>query len=123
MYRLAYRNFSDHESLVANHSVKVGGGNGARGGGGTAGIRWYELRNPNGTPVVFQQGTFSPDSTYRWMGSIAMDHMGTSHSGTALRAVLSIPKFAIRAARLPTQSVRFRQKRSCSPVLALSSAG
>jgi len=26
--------------------------------------------------VVYQQGTFSPDSTNRWMGSIAMDKAG-----------------------------------------------
>ena len=24
----------------------------------------------------FQQGTFAPDATYRWMGSIAMDQAG-----------------------------------------------
>ena len=40
------------------------------------GLRWYEVRNPNGTPTVYQQGTFAPDATYRWMGSIAMDHVG-----------------------------------------------
>jgi len=67
MYRLAYRNFGDHESLVVNHSVTAGS---------SVGLRWYELRNPNGTPTVFQQGTFAPDSSYRWMGSIAMDHVG-----------------------------------------------
>lgn len=68
MYRLAYRHFSDgHESLVVNHSVTAGS---------SVGIRWYELRNPNGTPTVYQQGTYAPDSTYRWMGSIAMDKLG-----------------------------------------------
>ncbi|HET6178188.1 MAG TPA: choice-of-anchor D domain-containing protein [Candidatus Sulfotelmatobacter sp.] len=66
MYRLAYRHFADgHEALVATHSV-----------GTPAGIRWYEIRNPGGTPVVFQQGTYRPDSNYRWMGSIAMDQVG-----------------------------------------------
>jgi len=65
MYRLAYRNFGDHESLVATHSV-----------GTPSGIRWYELRDPGGTPFVYQQGTFAPDASYRWMGSIAMDHTG-----------------------------------------------
>src|SRR5581483_11746319 len=37
MYRLAYRNFGDHEALVLNHTVDVDGS-------GHAGIRWYELR-------------------------------------------------------------------------------
>ncbi len=34
MYRLAYRNFGTHESLVVNHSVVAGSG---------GGVRWYEL--------------------------------------------------------------------------------
>jgi len=64
MYRLAYRKFSDgHESLVFNHSV-------------TTGVRWYEIQKPNGTPTVFQQGTFAPDASKRWMGGIAMDQTG-----------------------------------------------
>lgn len=71
MSRLAYRNFGDHQSLVVNHSV----GTGFLNTGPTA-VRWYELRNPAGTPLVYQQGTYSPDSTYRWMGSIAMDQAG-----------------------------------------------
>jgi PKD repeat protein len=81
MNRLRYRNFGSHQSLVVNHSVTASG---------TVGIRWYEFRNPSGTPTVYQQGTFSPDSTYRWMGSIAMDQagniaMGYSASSTSLR--------------------------------------
>jgi len=70
MYRLAYRKFSDHESLVVNHSV-----------GSPSGIRWYELRIPGGTPAVFQQGTYAPDTSYRWMGSIAMDQSGNMALG------------------------------------------
>ena len=68
MYRLAYRNFGTHESLVTNHSVTAGGA--------PSGVRWYELRNPGGTPSLLQQSTFSPDATSRWMGSIAMDQQG-----------------------------------------------
>ena len=67
MYRLAYRNFGDHEALVVNHSVTAGS---------SVGVRWYELRLANGTPSVFQQGTYAPDSSYRWMGSVAMDQSG-----------------------------------------------
>ncbi len=67
MYRLAYRNFGSHESLVVNHSVAAGT---------SGGVRWYEIQNPNGTPVVAQQGTFAPDSNFRWMGSVAMDQSG-----------------------------------------------
>src|SRR5258708_468451 len=67
MYRVAYRNFGDHESLVVTHSVTAGS---------SVGARWYELRNPATTLSVFQQGTFAPNSSYRWMGSVAMDHAG-----------------------------------------------
>ncbi len=70
MYRLAYRNFGGYESMVVNHSVTVGT---------SVGVRWYELRSPSagaGTFNLYQQGTFAPDSTYRWMGSAAMDQSG-----------------------------------------------
>ena len=75
MYRLAYRNFGDHESLVVTHSVAANG---------VTGMRWYELRGPWATPTVFQSGTYAPDTTYRWMGSIAMDHAGDMALGFAV---------------------------------------
>ena len=68
MFRLAYRNFGTYESLVVNHSVTVGTT--------ASGVRWYEVRSPGGTPALFQSGTFSPDATSRWMGSIAQDQQG-----------------------------------------------
>src|SRR5713226_7798394 len=58
---------TDHEALVVNHSVTAGS---------SVGVRWYELRPSGSTLNVFQQGTYAPDSTYRWMGSIAMDKSG-----------------------------------------------
>ena len=67
MHRLAYRNFGDHESLVVNHSVTAGS---------SVGVRWYEIRSPGGAAAVYQSGTYAPDSNYRWMGSITMDHVG-----------------------------------------------
>ena len=67
MFRLAYRNFGDHESLVANHTVK---------GGALAGVRWYEIRNPNSSPYVYQQETLVDPNTSFWLGSVAMDRMG-----------------------------------------------
>jgi hypothetical protein len=68
MYRAAYRNFGDHESLVFDHTVDAGGG--------VAGIRWYELRGLGTSPAIFQQSTYAPDSTHRWLGSAAMDRLG-----------------------------------------------
>ncbi|HWH41915.1 MAG TPA: hypothetical protein VNU21_18835 [Usitatibacter sp.] len=77
MYRLAYRNIAGVERLVVNHSVRVGTSN----RNPFTGVRWYEIRNPNGSPSIFQQSTFSPDSSYRWMGSIAMDKLGNMAMG------------------------------------------
>ncbi|MGC2112799.1 MAG: choice-of-anchor D domain-containing protein [Candidatus Korobacteraceae bacterium] len=92
MYRLAYRNFGDHESLVVNHSVAVNGG---------GGVRWYEIRSPGGTPVVAQQGTYAPDASYRWMGSIAMDKAGDIALGYSVSSSAVYPSIAI-AGRVPT---------------------
>jgi hypothetical protein len=74
-WRLAYRNFGDHEALVTNQSVEALPG--------VAGVRWYEIRRevtPSTkatTYSVYQQGTYAPgDGVHRWMGSAAMDKNG-----------------------------------------------
>src|SRR5438309_8030536 len=75
LFRLAYRNFGTHESLVTNQSVSAGTGP----NGEVSGIRWWELRSPNSSPVIFQEGTYAPgltDGIHRWMGSIAMNSLG-----------------------------------------------
>ncbi|RMB63202.1 T9SS C-terminal target domain-containing protein [Dokdonia sinensis] len=71
MYQVQYRQFSDHNSIVLNHTVDVDDTL-------LGGIRWYELRqNEVGSPwSIFQQGTFSPDDQSRFMGSIAIDGDG-----------------------------------------------
>jgi hypothetical protein len=76
MHRLAYRNFGTHESLVTNQSVEAVAN--------IAGIRWWEIRDPDGSPVIFQEGTYAPGATdgiHRWMGSIAMDQSGNMALG------------------------------------------
>ncbi len=87
MFRLAYRNFGDHESLVVNHSVQVG----TTSKNPYSGVRWYELRSPGTTPAVFQQSTFSPDTSYRWMGSIAMDGQGNMALGYSVSSSTLFP--------------------------------
>ncbi|MGA8111205.1 MAG: hypothetical protein WB974_17340, partial [Acidobacteriaceae bacterium] len=68
MQRLAWRDFGNHQSIVATHSIDT------RAGGG---VRWYEFRlDATGNPQLYQQGTYAPDGNYRWMGSIAMDRRG-----------------------------------------------
>ena len=104
MYRLAYRNFGDHEALVVNHSVTAGS---------SVGVRWYELRSPNTTPTVFQQGTYAPDSNYRWMGSIAMDKSGDIALGYSVSSSTMNP--AIRfTGRAPTDTLGTLQAENVS---------
>jgi hypothetical protein len=72
MVQLQYSNVGGNPALWVTHSVSTSG---------RAGIRWYEFRNLSGTPSVFQQGTFSPDTTHRWMGSVAVDGQGNMAVG------------------------------------------
>ena len=75
LFRLAYRNFGTHESIVTNQSVSAGSGP----SGEISGIRWWELRSPNSSPFIYQEGTYAPgitDGVHRWMGSVAMDAEG-----------------------------------------------
>ena len=91
MYRLAYRNFGDHESLVVNHTVAMDGQFGLT---SQTGIGWYELRDlGNTTPTVHQQGTTAdPDNTtFRWMGSLAQDKLGNMALGYSTSSSTTFP--------------------------------
>jgi Fibronectin type III domain len=84
MYRLQYRNFGTHETLVTNHTVDVGSDRGA--------VRWYEVRNPGAAPVIYQQGTFGPaDTLNRWLGSAAMDASGNLAIGYSVSNTTTFP--------------------------------
>ncbi|MBZ5666834.1 MAG: choice-of-anchor D domain-containing protein, partial [Acidobacteriia bacterium] len=96
MFRLVYRNFPDHSVLLTSHSVQAGT---------SGGVRWYEIRTPETGPTVFQQGTFAPDSQYRWMPGIAMDAqqniaVGFSRSGSASGQFPSL----VYAGRVPSDA-------------------
>jgi len=84
MYRLQYRNFGDHQSLVTNHTVDVGADRGA--------VRWYEVRDPETAPAIYQQGTFAPaDTLNRWLGSAAMDVSGNLAIGYSVSNTTTSP--------------------------------
>ncbi|MCX6251185.1 MAG: T9SS type A sorting domain-containing protein [Bacteroidetes bacterium] len=83
MYRLQFRKFSDHWAMVTNHTVNAGSNIG--------GIRWYELRKTTGAWSVYQQSTFSPDATSRWMGSIALDTAGNMALGYSISSSTMYP--------------------------------
>ncbi len=68
MYRLAYRNFGTHRTLIGNLATNLAPP------GVRAGVRWFELRKRGSGPwTLFQEGTYSPDTTNRWMGASSMD--------------------------------------------------
>ena len=100
MFRAADRFFPDgHESLVANYTVSSGG---------VAGIRWFELRNVTAGPVtVFQESTYQPDTTWRWMGSAAMDKRGNLVVGfsTSSSAIFPQLRYAGRLASDPQNTL------------------
>jgi hypothetical protein len=92
MSRLSYRRYPDgRESLVANHSISTG-------------LRWYEIRNPGAAaPVIFQQGTFAPTGTTRWMGAMAQDKNGNFLVGYSASSNRIRPSLRV-AARAPTDA-------------------
>lgn len=96
MYRLAYRHFADnHGAMVATHSVQASNAASA--------IRWYELRFLNGQtiPILYQQGTFSPDTLNRSMGSIAMDKNGNILVGYTVSSAYFYPSIEV-SGRIPS---------------------
>jgi hypothetical protein len=106
LHRLAYRNYGDHESLVITHSVVAGT---------SVGVRWYEIRSPGTTPVVYQQGTFAPDARYRWLGSAAMDQSQNMAVGYSLSGKTMYPSIAYTG-RLSTDPLNTMEAES--PILA-----
>lgn len=96
MQRLVYRNFGSYQSILASHSIdtKAGGG----------GVRWYEFRlDADGSPQLYQQGTYAPEGGYRWLPSIAMDRKGDIGVGYSFGDASNFPgqRFAARLARDP----------------------
>ncbi|MGE5138296.1 MAG: hypothetical protein ACM3JD_02435 [Rudaea sp.] len=72
MMPLQYQNLNGLESLWAAHTVAGSSLLDSR-----TGIRWYEIRDPNGVPWVRQQSTFKPaDGIFRWLPSLAVDKSG-----------------------------------------------
>jgi hypothetical protein len=75
MFRLALRRTTNRANVPVNswlvsHSIA---------NGSTGAERWYEFRAPNNNLTnlsLYQGGTYAPDATYRFMGSLAMDKQG-----------------------------------------------
>ena len=71
-YRLAYRNFGTHESLVVNQTVRMSPVASAY----RAGVRVYELRKSGAAYAVAQQATLGDPDSSRWIASAAQDNQG-----------------------------------------------
>jgi hypothetical protein len=102
MQRLTYRNFGPRQSLLLDHTVAADGDPSQD----HAGIRWYELRmktrgRTRSPWEIYQQGTYAPDASDRWLGSIAMDRMGNIALGFNVSSSSVFPSIHY-AGRRPT---------------------
>lgn len=91
MYMTQYRRFPSYNSVVLNFVVDVNPSPAEH-----AGIRWYELRQgtDGGAWWVHQEGTYAPDSSDRFSGSIGMDKFGNIGLGfTVLNSNTETPVF------------------------------
>ncbi len=79
-----YRNFGTYQTIVCCHTVNVDQK-------GRAGIRWYELRRTTGNWSIRQQGTYSPDTNSRWMGSIVLNGSNTIALGYSVSSKGEFP--------------------------------
>ena len=84
MFRMPFRKFSNHWSMLLNATVNTAWGN-------VAGIRWMELRHDGSEWSLYQEGTYSPDNNHRWMGSIAMDSAGNIALGYSISSSSMYP--------------------------------
>ncbi len=96
MARVVYRRIGKQESIVATHSIATAAGAG--------GVRWYEFRVGRDRAVtLYQQGTYAPDSHYRWLPSPAIDRLGNIGIGYSFGSATEFAgqRFAARRAKDP----------------------
>jgi hypothetical protein len=91
MYRAAYRHFGDHEALVVTHTVSRIIKNKQAVG---AALRWYEIRGLSTAPSIYQQASYAPNTSWRWMASIGMDFAGDIGMGYSLSGPGIHPRIA-----------------------------
>jgi len=99
MFRNAYRNFGEHESMVFSHAVAAGGDSKA-----VSAERWYELRaTPSGSAFkLYQAGTFQNKKDNYWMGSMAMDKDGNIALGFSVDNSTNLDPSIWYTGRVPT---------------------
>ena len=80
MFRLVLRRTTNSANVPVNHWMVSH----SIANAGTGAERWYEFRSPNSNLTglsLYQGGTYAPDATYRFMGSMAMDKQGNMALG------------------------------------------
>ncbi len=103
MSRVVYRRIGRRESIVAVHSVNTDAG---------GGVRWYEFRiGARRQVALFQQGTYAPGGSYRWMGSPAIDAVGNIGIGYSFGGTphFAGQRFAARLAQDPKGVLTLRE--------------
>lgn len=99
-----YRRFGGYEGIVLTHLVDKGSS--------IAGARWYELRKTSGNWGIYQQSTYAPDNTHRWLPSICYDNGG--NIGLAYNVSSS--------ATGVYPGARYTGRKECDPLNAMSYA-
>jgi hypothetical protein len=89
MYRMAYRNFGDHQSLTVNHAVTVPADENSN--ATTTAFRWYEIRITGNVLRVFLSGSYRPSVISRWMASVAQDKLGNVLIGYTASSSIMFP--------------------------------
>ena len=105
MFRLAYRNFGNKETLVANHTVNASGNVATF----RAGARLYQLSRatPASTWGIDEQTTWAgalpTDTDHRWMGSAAQNYLGDLVLGFSASGLTTSPsvRYAAKLASDP----------------------
>ncbi len=104
MMQNQYQNLSGTESLWITHTVGSGGSP------NIAQVRWYQLNVTSGTVVTagpVQQGTWGPDTKYRFMPSLAVDKNGDMALGYSVSSSTMYPsiRYAGRLANDPLNTL------------------
>ncbi len=96
MLRLQYINRAGTELLTTCHTVNATPDPNPTAATYRAATRHYVLQKttPTGPWSVLDQGTFSPDTTERWMGSTALDNAGNLAVGYSTSSTTIFPSIA-----------------------------
>ncbi|MEP5763115.1 MAG: hypothetical protein ABJ308_00910 [Halieaceae bacterium] len=103
MHRGQIRDFGKSKSAILSHTVDADGS-------GTAGVRWYELKNHKGRGwELKKENTFSPDGNNRWMGSIAMTASGSTCLGYSISSASVHPSIGITGRKGKSNHMNIRE--------------